>query len=95
MRKYHKAGESVLVLARPDMGQTSVVVFASDTGYCFRRGSGPYPPGRCNRLPNELTATPAGPRATRASTMPLAPVITVGERVRSSWTASSAQAAPP
>jgi hypothetical protein len=50
MRKYHRAGDWVLVLAGQQKGQrltvTSVRMFAADPGYYLRGGSALYAPGQ-------------------------------------------------
>ncbi|GHD25944.1 hypothetical protein GCM10010335_11800 [Streptomyces galbus] len=50
MRKYHRAGDSVLVLAGPQKEQTLTVtpvrMFAADPGCYLRGGSGLYAPGQ-------------------------------------------------
>ncbi|MFF8932395.1 hypothetical protein ACF1AO_34595 [Streptomyces longwoodensis] len=64
MRKYLKAGDSVLVLDGPEKGQTltvsSVRMFAADNGYLLNGGRGLYPPKAVELVAERPDGNPCG-----------------------------------
>ncbi|MGW3387318.1 hypothetical protein [Streptomyces cinereoruber] len=64
MRKYHKAGDEVLVLEGPEKGQTLTVsavrMFAADNGYYLKGGSGLYPPKQVELVTERPNGNPCG-----------------------------------
>ncbi|MFJ4152769.1 hypothetical protein ACIP10_35070 [Streptomyces galbus] len=64
MRKYHIAGDAVLVLEGPGKGQTltisSVRTFATDNGYHLRGASGLYSPRQVELVAERLDGNPCG-----------------------------------
>lgn len=64
MRKYHRAGDTVLVLEGPDKGRaltvSSVRMFATDNGYYLQGGSGLYSPQQVELAAERTDGNPCG-----------------------------------
>ncbi|MYU24616.1 hypothetical protein [Streptomyces sp. SID8352] len=64
MRKYLKAGDRVSVLEGPERGQcltvSAVRMFATDSGYYLRGGSGLYPPAHVELASARADGNPCG-----------------------------------
>lgn len=64
MRKYHKAGDTLLVLEGPEKGHHLVVssarMFATDNGYYLRGGAGLYSPKQVELVAERTDGNPCG-----------------------------------
>ncbi|MGQ4393822.1 hypothetical protein ACN6K5_003608 [Streptomyces violaceoruber] len=64
MRKYHKAGDTVLVLDGPEKGRrltvSSVRMFATDNGYYLKGGDGLYSPKQVELAAERTAGNPCG-----------------------------------